>query len=47
MIFFLRNVKFKRVKMGGLGVMGISIEGENWNIVLGLSIMKLILWLRN
>lgn len=31
--FLLRNVKFKRAKMGGLGVMGISIEGENWNIV--------------
>lgn len=43
--FLLRNVKFKRAKMGGLGVMGISIEGEN--IVSGLSIMKLMLWPRN
>lgn len=45
--FLLRNIEFKRAKMGGLGVMGISIEGENWNIVSGLSIMKLILWPRN
>lgn len=34
--------------MGGLGVMGISIEGENWNIVSGLRHwIKLMLWPRN